>query len=252
MERAAGAGQVSRDPRPGGLRVLDSDLTKFRECFGRVPFALHHRLASSGLFTINRLTAIAEKMIATGRSDRLGMFSGAQGPSDRQRARKNPAAAALARLESANYWITFINISEVDPEFDALYRETLQDVEALLGVPVIKDVTRGHMNVFLASPHAITPYHMDHEHNFLCQVASDKDVWLWDPSDRVNLSEMDIERFYCGDMGAARYKADAQDRAHQFHISPGDALYQPPLAPHWVKNGAGVSISVSVDRKSVV
>jgi hypothetical protein len=30
----------------------------------------------------------------------------------------------------------------------------------------------------------------------LCQIASEKDVWLWDPDDRKNLSELEIERFF--------------------------------------------------------
>src|ERR1700683_2471800 len=46
-------------------------------------------------------------------------------------------------------------------------------------------------------------------------------------------------------MEAARYGADAQSRGHQFHIRPGDALSHPPLARHWVQNGAHASISIS-------
>jgi hypothetical protein len=152
----------------------------------------------------------------------------------------------VSQLESSNYWLTFINIGEFDSELNNLYREALQDVESLLGIPVLKDVNRGHMNVFMASPHVITPYHLDREHNFLCQAANEKDVWLWDPDDRENLSELEIERFYCGDMEAAQYGVDVQSRGRAFHIRPGDALYHPPLAPHWVHNGAHMSISVSI------
>jgi hypothetical protein len=28
---------------------------------------------------------------------------------------------------------------------------------------------------------------------------------------------------------------------------PGVAAHHPPLAPHWVRNGAAVSVSVSID-----
>jgi hypothetical protein len=71
-------------------------------------------------------------------------------------------------------------------------------------------------------------------------------VWLWDPDDRSNLSESEIEQFYCGNMEAAQYQVDNQSRGREFHIRPGDALYHPPLAPHWVQNGPQVSISVSM------
>ena len=230
------------------LQVLDADPARFRQCFGQVPFALRHRLASSGLFTFDRLTAIAERMIGTRRAGRLVIFEGGQKAGDRfsQMKRRRPSADAVSQLASSSYWITFINISEVDPELYDVYREALRDMEKLLGMPIVKDVTSGHMNVFMASPHVITPYHLDREHNFLCQVANEKDVWLWDPADRQNLSELEIERYYCGDLEAVRYTPDSQRRGRQFHIVPGDALYQPPLAPHWVKNGPDVSISVAI------
>jgi hypothetical protein len=233
---------------PGVLRVLDADPAAFRQHFGHVPFALRHKLASSGLITVDRLTAIAEKMLATGRGDRLAIFESARSAGDRfsRMKRKEPFAAAVSQLERLNSWLTFVNISEVDSELKDLYREALRDVESLFGMPILKYVTRGHMNIFMASPHVITPYHIDRAHNVLCQMASEKDVWLWDPDNRANLSESEIERFYCGNMEAARYKADAHSRGREFHIGPGDALYHPPLAPHWVKNGPHVSMSVSI------
>jgi hypothetical protein len=235
------------EARPSGLQVLDADSVIFRQRFGRVPFALQHKLTSSGLFTIDRLAATAQKMIATGRSSRLVIFRGGQKPGDKfsEMKRRKPFAAAVSELETSNCWVTFVNISEVVPELNDLYQAALRDVEILLDTPFVKGVNRGHMNVFMASPNVITPYHLDYEHNFLCQIAHEKDVWLWDPDDRDNLSELEIERVYCGDMNVD-YAADSQGRAREFHIRPGDALYHPPLAPHWVKNGPEVSISVAI------
>ena len=240
---------VERSPavRPS-LAVFDADPAVFRQNFGHMPFALRHRLAGNGLITIDRLTAVAEKMLATGRADRLVVFESARAAGDvySRMKRKKPTAGVVSRLESSNYWVTFVNISQIDSELNDIYRAALRDVEALLGMPILKDVNRGHINVFMASPHVITPYHLDHEHNFLCQIANEKDVWLWNPDDRSNLSESEIERFYCGNMEAAQYRAEAQSRGRKFHIRPGDAVYHPPLAPHWVQNGPQVSISVSI------
>jgi len=60
---------VERSPavRPS-LGVFDADPAVFRQNFGHMPFALRHKLAGNGLITIDRLTAVAEKMLATGRS----------------------------------------------------------------------------------------------------------------------------------------------------------------------------------------
>lgn len=186
--------------------------------------------------------------MASGKADRLVIFDSARGAGDvySRMKRRKPSAAALSQLENSNFWVTLVNISQIDPDLGALYQEALRDVEAILGSPLLGDINRGHMNIFMASPHVITPYHVDREHNFLCQIANEKDVWLWDPDDRANLSELEIERFYSGNMEAAQYRVEAQSRGRAFHICPGDALYHPPLAPHWVQNGPQVSISVAM------
>ena len=31
-----------------------------------------------------------------------------------------------------------------------------------------------------------------------------------------------------------------------YHLTPGVAVHHPPLAPHWVRNGDNVSVSVSI------
>jgi hypothetical protein len=254
MDSAAPAERMSArdavDSPRSVLQVLDADPATFRQCFGRLPFALRHNLASSGLFAIDRLTTAAERMIATGRGGRLMIFEGTRrsqnpGAKFEDMKHKKPFAAALSELESSNSWIDFVNIDEVDPELDDLCRKTLQDVATLLGTPTVKDAIHCHMNVFISSPHVITPYHFDHGQNILCQISSEKDVWLWDPSDRETLSELAIERFYFDGFDRSRRQLNF-DRGREFHIRPGDAVHHPSLAPHWVKNGPNVSISVGI------
>ena len=52
--------------------------------------------------------------------------------------------------------------------------------------------------------------------------------------------------FYAGDVEAARYKPNLQERGAVFHLTPGVAVHHPPLAPHLVRNGDRVSVSVSI------
>jgi hypothetical protein len=42
------------------------------------------------------------------------------------------------------------------------------------------------------------------------------------------------------------YKDEFQRRAHVFNVEPGMGAYMPTTAPHWVKNGDGVSVTISV------
>jgi hypothetical protein len=235
------------------LRVLAADPATFRESYGRQAFALGHQLASSGLFTVSRLAAVAERMISTGRANKFTLAEAGEKKDDKlgDLRLSKPFAAAVAQLETTHSWLKLTDVGAFDPELDALYRELIRDVETLLDTPIGNDVKHGRITAFMASPHVVTPYHIDHDHNFLCQIASDKTVWLWDPNDRKNLSESEIERFYFGNTGAARYHPDLQHLAREFRIRPGDAVYHPPLAPHLVKNGPNVSISVSIAFSNV-
>jgi cupin-like protein len=229
------------------LQVLDADPVTFRQCFGRLPVVFRHNLASRGLFTIDRLTEIAERMIAMGQTGRINMHQAAQTATggiinERQ---KKPVASALSQLENSSWRINLVGINEFDSELDDVYRKTLEDVETLLGTRIVKDAKFAHMNVFVASPHMITPYHFDHGHNFLFQIANEKSAWLWDPEDRETLPYPEIEDFYLLAWDRPRRELDL-GRAREFRLRPGDVLHHPSLAPHWVKNGPSVSISVAI------
>ena len=101
------------------------------------------------------------------------------------------------------------------------------------------------MTIFVSSPHVVTPYHIDHESNFLFQIEGEKEVWLFDPADRRVLSEEEIERYYVGNLQAAEYRPAAQAAGTLYRLAPGHAVHNPPLGPHWVRNGGAVSVSLS-------
>ena len=230
-------------------QVIVGDRAVFSKKFGKLPFALRHNLIATGLFTPGRLAAAVEKMIATGYANRVSIFEGTQksqlaGAGFEHMKSKKPFADALLQLETSNCWIDIVRLNEIDSEFDAVCQALTADVCALLGAPDTKYAQHCQMNVFLTSPNIITPYHYDHAQNFLCQIAGEKEVWLWDPADRENLTDLAIERFYCRDTERKR-RLDF-GCGEKFHIGPGDALHHPALAPHWVRNGPTMSISVGI------
>jgi hypothetical protein len=52
--------------------------------------------------------------------------------------------------------------------------------------------------IFVSSPGAVTPYHVDFEYNFLLQIRGDKNITVFDAFDRSLLSEVQRERFVSG------------------------------------------------------
>jgi ribosomal protein L16 Arg81 hydroxylase len=110
--------------------------------------------------------------------------------------------------------------------------------------------------IFVSSPGAVTPYHIDHEYNFLLQIAGRKQMAL---HDRSAVSEQELERFYRGEHRNLALADRAGHRAQVFELGPGDGVHVPVNAPHYVRNGDAVSVSFSItfrtpegDRRSAV
>jgi Cupin-like domain len=227
------------------LIIVDSEA--FRDAFDRAPLRLNHNLATTRLFTLERIAALVEMAIDSGQMNRLALFEPLSHPGDgfAEKLFRKPHSGMVAETANAKHWLAIQNAGAVDPAYQELHREVIREVEQLLGQPLLERSDRGHLTVIVSSPGVVTPYHLDYGHNFLCHLAGTKEVWLWRPDDRATLSEKEIEGYYCGNMAAPRWRREAQRRALRFQLAPGDSVYQPPLAPHWVKNGPAVSISAS-------
>jgi hypothetical protein len=234
---AASAAQLCNPP------VLQGDSNEFRRCFGVSAFVLRHSLAHHPLFSLPRLAKAAERCpsrvcVADGLTNPDACFLAMRG--------KRLVAGTIEDLQASSSWMKISNIGASDPDYMDLQRAVLWEAEKLSGRPIVSEVKWSDLTVFLASPKIVTPYHVDHEMNFLCQIAGEKDVCLFDPNDRELLPDHEIERFYFGQVTGLRYPEHLQSRGRTFRLTPGDAVHQPPLAAHWVKNGPQVSVSVSI------
>jgi hypothetical protein len=111
-------------------------------------------------------------------------------------------------------------------------------------------VTRGICDrfgfIFISSANARTPYHMDHEENFLMQVRGSKVIHIIPPDDRTVLTIPELERFYGGAHRNLVFKEEYRGHARPFELTPGIGVHVPVTAPHWVQNGPEVSVSFSI------
>lgn len=135
--------------------------------------------------------------------------------------------------------------NEADPEFDELLNRTISEIAAATGLSS-PDVAFKGMTVIISAPGAVTPYHNDREQNVLFQIQGWKDVYLYDQNDPLILSQSTIEAFQIGNDGAARYRPEFAGREAVYRLEPGAGVHHPALAPHWVKNGDAVSVSLAV------
>jgi hypothetical protein len=232
---------IAREP----WLVAESNV--FAANFDRKPFAFEHRLADDPLFAPERLLQLAAQMA----KDPDDVYYDAGDVRIAQRwdqvaACDLPIDVLLNRIETAGAWVV-LRHTEKDPEYAALLDACMDEIENLSGIDLRRVSKLRNAIIFLNSPNRISSYHIDRECNCLLQIRGSKTVHVFDRDDREVLSETEIERFWTVDNNAAVYKPHLEDRARVFEMTPGSAVHIPVNAPHWVRNGPEVSVSVSIN-----
>ena len=246
------------DGRPGALERpghLEVDPETFRANFNRWPFMVRHHLADHPLFTLRRLVALAHSLPADHVKYNAGDVTVDQGLYQGPQTGLS-IQESIRRIEECNSWMALRWI-EKDPAYRELLHQCLDEIQCF-SEPLDPGMCRREGFIFISSPSAITPYHMDPEYNFLLQIRGQKTLHLFDGSDRSILSEQELE-VNADAYGKLPFKEEYQQKATAIELVPGIGLHIPVRTPHWVKNGDGVSISFSItfrtdgsERQSVV
>lgn len=236
---------AGRSARHGFSRMpyIDRNDQRSWQTLNRSPFIFRHNLNVHPLFELSNLTKLAEKTTDGGLIVSTRRELNQLPPRER-------LSRAMAEIESGNKtgnnWIKISHLDELHVDYKGLLDDLIAEFEGLSGSALHQTITWKSMTVFIASPGVITPYHFDHDTNFLFQVRGDKDVYLFEPNDRFVLTEEEIETFYKGNAMAGKYREEISSRGKAYRLTPGLAVHHPPLAPHLVKNGDNPSISISV------
>ncbi|HEX2648635.1 MAG TPA: hypothetical protein VHN19_01710 [Burkholderiales bacterium] len=222
---------------------LELDPAQMAQRFGRRAFEVRHRLVGHRLFGLPRLVELAGRLPARQVEYNAGDVPITLDP------RKTPQNGlspdeTIRRIEECNSWMVLKNV-EVEPEYGALLDRCLAEVAAGGGPPV-REMHEREAFVFVSSPGAMTPYHMDPEENFLLQVRGTKTLHVLPNDDPSVLSVEELEHFYGGAHRNLVFRERYRARAAAFVLSPGVGVHVPVTAPHWVQNGPAVSISFSI------
>lgn len=154
----------------------------------------------------------------------------------------------IRTIESNGSWAVLKNV-ERDPAYGALLDAALEDlrptVEAQTGPMLHREAF-----IFITSPGSITPFHMDPEHNILLQIRSDKTMHVFPTHDAETVPPQKAENFARGGHRNLVWEDRFMDRVSAVYLAPGEAVLMPVKAPHFVKNGDGVSVSFSITWRS--
>jgi hypothetical protein len=233
------------DSLPAGCGLLSCEREAFRANFDRVAFEFGHRLHEQPAFDMARLIDLARSKARSDLYYNTGDVRVEQPWSSLPMGRLS-TAEIVERLEQSNAWVIIRRANEHD-DFRALLSDCTDEIEAMLGQPLRPRIDRLKFSVILSSPSRVTNYHMDGDCNFLFQIRGSKTLYVFDRNDRATLSDLELEDFWSGDLNAAKYRQERQDRARAFDLRPGKVVHIPVTSPHWVVNGPEISVSVSMN-----
>ena len=151
-------------------------------------------------------------------------------------------------IEGNGSWLV-LKFIEQDPAYRAFLHETLAEI-----APAVRDATGEMLKlegfIFISSPDAVTPFHFDPEHNILLQIRGSKTFTVFPAGDEEIADGVAHETFHRGGHRNLRYDDRFAARGTAIRMDPGEAVYVPVKAPHWVKNGPVPSVSFSITWRS--
>jgi hypothetical protein len=133
--------------------------------------ALTHALSDHPLLEIGALVELGKRqqerrLVRTHTADATAGTSFADAPNLHPNTKG--AAATLAEIEQARAWMSLLNV-QADPLYRRLIDEILGEVQ-----PITEPRDPGMCYragwIFVSSPRAVTPFHMDHEQNCILQI----------------------------------------------------------------------------------
>lgn len=206
---------------------------------------VRHNVADHELLTVEAIARLADRVPAASVEHNRGDLP-AVVESTEAVERLDSSPGEIARnIETNGAWMVIKNIEQL-VEYRALLDEMLDEV-----LPLVSG-REGGMNlregfIFLSAANSTTPAHTDHEHNFLLQIRGSKQMNIGRFSDS-GVRQRHLEKMYAGD----RNMTSLPENPTAYELAPGDGVYVPPYAPHWVVNGPAVSVSLSITFRTPV
>jgi hypothetical protein len=158
---------------------------------------------------------------------------------------RKPVAETLQRISDAKAWMLLRHV-----QADDAYR-TLIDLAFDPIQPYIERKDPGMYYragwIFVASPHTITPFHIDRNHGILLQVRGHKKVYVWDAADTEVVSDRARDCFHARhELDLVQWSEAFRARAKVFDLGPGMGVYMPLTSPHMVETDDEPSITISL------
>lgn len=222
------------------------DIGRFRRLYPEKPGKLSHGLVGHELLTLEALVGLAGRLGPENVEYNAGDLPYGVEPDEVSHTGLSPQET-IRRIEECGSWMVLKNVDR-----DPAYRQLLEAALAELA-PVIEPLSGEMLTkvgfIFVSSPGAVTPFHLDPEHNVLLQIRGSKTMMIV-PGDENVVPPEKHEAYHVGGHRNVPWQDEYARRGEAFELKPGDAVHVPLMWPHWVKNGPDPSISFSITWKN--
>lgn len=219
---------------------------RFAAHYPEQPHVLSHSLTSHPLLEIEALAQLAEELPLTSVEYNRGDLP--IGVDGKPGSNGLTIAETVRRIAEAESWAVLKNIEQV-PAYEALLMGLLDEIR-----PEIEAATGAMLTpqgfIFISSPKAVTPYHFDPEHNILLQIRGTKVMTQFPAGDTRFVPDEAHETYHSGGPRELKWDDAMLPHGTEFPLAPGEALFVPVMAPHFVKNGPAPSVSLSITWRS--
>lgn len=218
----------------------------FAESYPEVPHKLPHALGRHPLLELDALAALAEKLPESSIEYNFADLPiGVDGKPDPTGI---PIGETIRKIEETGSWAVLKNVEQV-PEYAALLNDLLAEIR-----PEIEAKTGAMMKlqsfIFITSPNGVKPYHFDPEHNILLQIRGSKVMTQFPAGDARFAPDEVHEGYHTGGARELKWRDELLTGGTEFPLSPGEALFVPVMAPHFVRTGPESSVSLSITWRS--
>lgn len=229
------------------LHVFGKDAREsFSKHYPEGPHTLRHNLGMHPLLELDALAQLAEQLsessIEYNRGDLPIGVDGKPGSTGLS------IGDTIRTIAQNNSWAVLKNIEQTDT-YKALLSDLLDEIRDEIEARTGELLTPQGF-IFISSPNAVTPYHFDPEHNILLQLRGSKVMTQFPAGDPRFAPDHVHESYHTGGPRELQWDDSLMEGGREFPLGPGDAVYVPVMAPHFVRNGPQASISLSITWRS--
>ena len=214
--------------------------------YPEVPHKLAHRLGRHPLLELDALAVLAEALpTASIEYNKANLPIGVDGKPDPTGI---PIGETIRKIEQTGSWAVLKNVEQA-PEYAALLADLLSEIQPQIEARTGR-MLKTQAYIFITSPNGVTPYHFDPEHNILLQIRGSKVMTQFLAGDPAYAPDQVHEGYHTGGARELTWNDSMLRGGTEFSLEPGEALYVPVMAPHFVRNGPLPSVSLSITWRS--